>query len=246
MTVKITKLTAMNVEALNLMAPKVTGLVEVTKTTATFIGVTAYEALRMVAQMQDLAADTYGKTGAPYASLHAVVRKVNALAFAEQANEDRMRAESATVEATRDSGALAEGLAAAKARSEARSEADAASDPLVTLLNNTVPKSDAQVEQEIDDAFAELADLERRHATVVALKRSQAADIVPAGARVHAAVSDAAIVKAMADVMRQVGAGAAAFETWFAVQPARSGRVAGRLLAASKSGQRRPRRGRRG
>lgn len=220
MTVKITKLTAMNVEALNLMAPKVTGLVEVTKTTATFIGVTAYEALRMVAQMQDLAADTYGKTGGPYASLHAVMRKVNAASHVE-ARE-------------------------AQARSDARAETDAASDPLVTLLNNTVPKSDAQVEQEIDDAFAELADLERRHATVVALKRSQAADIVPAGARVHAAVSDAAIVKAMAGVMRQATAGAAAFETWFAVQPARSGRVAGRLLATSKSGQRRPRRGRRG
>jgi hypothetical protein len=87
--------------------------VEVTKTTATFVGVTAGEALRMVQRMQDVAADTFGKTGGPYASLHAVVRKVNALAAAE--------------------------IQEAQARSEARAEADAASDPLVALLNDTTP-----------------------------------------------------------------------------------------------------------
>jgi SepF-like predicted cell division protein (DUF552 family) len=182
MNVKITKLTPLNVEALNEMAPRVTGLVEVTKTTATFVGVTAGEALRMVQRMQDVAADTYGKTGGPYASLHAVVRKVNALAAAE--------------------------IREAQARSEARAEADAASDPLVVLLNDTTPmpadsseladlaaalettveelagsvhvmrdggviitpdSSESQAERDVDDAFAELKNLERRRAAVVGL-----------------------------------------------------------------------------
>lgn len=112
MDIKIVKLTPMNVEALNLMAPKVTGLVTITKTTATFTGVDARQALGMVSEMQAKAATEYGKTGGPYASLSAVRRKVAALVEAEQAEE----------------------LAAAQARSDARAEADAASDPLVALL----------------------------------------------------------------------------------------------------------------
>lgn len=212
MSTKIVKLTALNVEALNLIGPKVTALLETTKTTATFVGLTAYEALGIVGRMQDVAAAEYGTTGHPTASLNAVRRKLLTLAEAEQANEDRMRAESAKVEVMRDSDVLADGLAAAKARSEARAEQDAANDPLMVLLNNT----------------------------------THAASIAPVGPRVHAAVSDAAIVQAMAGVMRQATGSTMAFEQWFMTQPAWSGRVAGRLIPLSKSGQRRPKRSRRG
>jgi hypothetical protein len=191
MSIKIVKLTPANIEALNLMSPEITGLMEVTKTTATFIGVTAGEALRMVQEMQDLAADTYGKTGGPYAALNAVCRKVAVLAEVERLDGDRMRAESATVEAMRDSGALAEGLAAAQARSDARAESDAANDPLVTLLG-----------------------------TDPATGLTYGAAIRPKG-WVTAHVDSAPLT-------------------------AQRFRASGRLRAASKSGQRRPKRSRRG
>jgi hypothetical protein len=135
------------------------------------------------------------------------IARAEAEAYAEYEPIAFTRAESAKVEAMRDSGALTEGLAAAQARSEARAEADAASDPLMTLLNNTVPMpadsseladlaaalettveelagsvhvkgdggviitpdSSVQVERDIDDAFAELGNLERRRAAVVGL-----------------------------------------------------------------------------
>lgn len=179
MSIKIVKLTPANVEALNLMAPKVTSLVTTTKTTATFTGVDAYQASGMVGEMQAKAAAEYGKGGGPCTSLNAVRRKLLVLADAEQANEDRMRAESAKVEAMRDSGVLADDLAAAKARSQARAEQDAATDPLMVLLNNTT-RTPAPASS-VDDAPRE-----------------------------------------------------------------RAFRVSGRLMAASKSGQRRPKRSRRG
>lgn len=231
MSIKIVKLTPANVEALNLMSPEVTGLMEVTKTTATFIGVTAGEALRMVQKMQDLAADTYGKTGGPYAPLNAVRRKVAVLAEVERLDEDRMRAESAKVEAMRDSGALAEGLAAAKARSDDRAEADAANDPLVTLLG-TDPTTGMTYGAAI-----------RPKAWVTAHVDSE--PLSPVGARVHAALTDAEITRALGAVTRQATAGTLAMQR-YRMSAWSSGRVAGRLLAASKSGQRRPKRSRRG
>jgi hypothetical protein len=221
--------------------------------------VVAYEALVIVQRMQDMAAAEYGKTSGPYQALHAVRRKVLTLADAEQANRDRMRAESAKVEAMRDSGVLADGLAAAKARSEAQAEQDAANDPLVVLLNNTTPvasdgglvilagepepKSPAQVEWEIDDAFAELENLERRRDAVRAVARSNAAGIAPVGARVHAAVSDAQVDRVMATLAEQAVGTTVLFRAFG--RHSGPGRVAGRLIPLSKSGQRRPKRSKR-
>lgn len=210
MSTKIVKLTALNVEALNLIGPKVSALLETTKTTATFVGVTAYEALGIVGRMQDVAAAEYGTTGHPTASLNAVRRKLLTLAEAEQANEDRMRAESAKVEEMRDSGVLADGVAAAKARSEAQAEQDAANDPLIALLDNT----------------------------------THAANISPIGARVHAALSDAQVAQVMATLAEQAAGNTVVFRAlgWHSGP----GRVADRLIPLSKSGQRRPKRSRRG
>lgn len=210
MSTKVVKLTALNVEALNTMAPGHTSLLETTKTTATFVGLTAYEALGVVQRMRETAGERYGRKGGSYQALHAVVRKLLTLAEAEQANEDRMRAESAKVEAQRDAGTpaagLAAGLAAAKARSEARAEADAANDPLVTLLG-----------------------------TDTRTGMAYGAAIRPK-ARVTAHVTDSAEPPTAAG-------GTVAMVTAQATPGLR--RVAGRLLAASKCGQRRPRRGRR-
>lgn len=79
MSVKITKLTPANVEALELMAPGHTSLLEITKTTATFVGLTAREALGIVSRMRETAGERYGRRGGAYQSLHAVIRKVEAL-----------------------------------------------------------------------------------------------------------------------------------------------------------------------
>jgi len=111
MTVKIVKLTVPNVQALTEMieATKTTK-VTLTKTTATFDVPNAVQALDIVTEFQREAVARFGATGHPNASLHAVRRKVEALA--------------------------AEELNAAVARSEARAEADAATDPLVVLLTD--------------------------------------------------------------------------------------------------------------
>lgn len=116
MTTKIVKLTPANVKALELMAPGHTSLLETTKTTALFVGLTAYEALGVVQRMRETAGERYGRKGGAYQSLHAVVRKLLALAEEEQA--------------------------AAKVRSEARAEQDAANDPLVKLLDIPVGTPD--------------------------------------------------------------------------------------------------------
>lgn len=218
MSVKIVKLTALNVEALTLMAPGHTALLETTKTTATFVGLTAYEALGIVQRMRETAGERYGVKGGAYQSLHAVVRKLLTLAEAEQANEDRMRAESAKVEATRDSGALTDGLKAAKARSEARAEADAASDPLVALLG-TDPKTGMAYGAAI-----------RPKAWVTAHVTEMAEPV----ARVSSAV--ATVAERGRDAVE-------AFARYRAVREGSSA-APGRLLAASKTGQRRPKRGR--
>lgn len=225
MNTKIVKLTALNVEALNLMAPGHTSLLETTKTTATFVGLTAYEALGVVQRMRETAGERYGRKGGSYQALHAVVRKLLTLAEAEQANEDRMRAESAKVEAQRDAGTLAAGLAAAKARSEARAEADAANDPLVTLLG-TDPRTGMAYGAAI-----------RPKAWVTAHVDGMAEPV----AEVAGAV--ATIAEHGAVATRVVGA----FRTARQVSHTRTaGTAVGRLLAASKVGQRRPKRGRRG
>lgn len=226
MSTKIVKLTALNVEALTLMAPGHTSLMETTKTTATFVGLTAYEALGVVQRMRESAGERYGRKGGAYQALHAVVRKLLTLAEAEQASEEFTRAHSARVEAMRDSGALADGLAAAKRRSEARAEADAASDPLMTLLDTP-----ARTGLTITVGTPEP-------------KPVHAAAMSPVAVRVHAALSDAQVARAMATLAEQASTGAAALARFQRSQG--GGRVAGRLLAASKTGQRRPRRGRRG
>lgn len=231
MSIKIVKLTPANVEALNLMAPKVTSLVTTTKTTATFTGVDAYQASGMVGEMQAKAAAEYGKVGGPYASLSAVRRKVAVLAKAQQENEDRMRAESAKVEEMRDSGALTEGLAAAQARSDARAEQDAANDPLVTLLG-TDPATGLTYGAAI-----------RPKAWVTAHVDSESLSSV--AARVHTTLTDTEVARALGVVTQQAAAGTLVAEHCRALVRS-SGRVAGRLLAASKSGQRRPKRSRRG
>lgn len=142
MSVKIVKLTAPNVQALTEMIEVTkTTKVTLTKTTATFDVLTAVQALDIVTEFQREAVARFGATGHPNAFLHAVRRKVEALAAAEVEAEEFTRAESAKVEAIRDAGTLADGLAAAKARSEARAESDAATDPLMVLLNNTEPKA---------------------------------------------------------------------------------------------------------
>lgn len=79
MSTKITKLTALNIEALQMMAPGHTSLLETTKTTATFVGLTAREALGIVSRMQESAGERYGRRGGAYQSLHAVIRKLEAL-----------------------------------------------------------------------------------------------------------------------------------------------------------------------
>jgi hypothetical protein len=255
MSVKIVKLTALNVEALNRMAPQVTGLVEITKSTATFVGVTAGEAVRMVLKMQDLAGDAYGKTSGPYPALHAVRRKLETLVAAEITDQDRMRAESAKVEAMRDSGALTDGLAAARARSDARAEQDAANDPLMVLLNTTTPADESDVAllaETIGFTPDELDGAVRRRPdgglVILAGKpesRTHAASISPVGARVHAALSDAMVARAVMTLVERSEAATVAMERFrAATRP--TGRVAGRLLAASKTGQRRPNRSRRG
>jgi hypothetical protein len=76
MSIKIVKLTPANVEALELMAPGHTSLLEITKTTATFVGLTAREALGIVARMRETAGERYGRKGGAYQSLHAVIRKL--------------------------------------------------------------------------------------------------------------------------------------------------------------------------
>lgn len=186
MSTKIVKLTPSNIEALARMVEYTdTDRVTLTKTTATFAG-TAAEALEIVAWFQRAATAEFGATGYPNASLHAVRRKVEALAAAD--------------------------LEAAQARSAARAERDAATDPLVVLLNNT---------------------------------GTHAARIPSVAVRVHAALSDAEMAVTMATMSdRAVSATVAAGALCRAVRG--SGRVSGRLLAASKSGQRRPRRSRRG
>jgi len=126
-----------------------------------------------------------------------------------------MRAESAKVEAMRDSGALTKGLAAAKARSEARAEADAASDPLVTLLDDATPEP------------------------ITGLTYGAA---IRPKAWVTAHVMEAA--GAVATLAEQATAGTEAFERYRAARRNTSA-APGRLLAASKCGQRRPKRGRR-
>jgi len=136
MSTKIVKLTSANYDAMVRMIEFTdTDQVTMTKTTATFAG-TAREALETVAWFQRAATAEWGGKAFPNASLHAVRRKVEALAAAEVEAEEFTRAESAKVEALRDSGALADGLAAAKARSEARAEQDAANDPLMRLLTD--------------------------------------------------------------------------------------------------------------
>lgn len=223
MSTKVVKLTALNVEALNTMAPGHTSLLETTKTTATFVGLTAYEALGVVQRMRETAGERYGRKGGSYQALHAVVRKLLTLAEAEQANEDRMRAESAKVEAQRDAGTLAAGLAAAKARSEARAEQDAANDPLVTLLGTDTRtgmaygaaiRPNAWVTAHVDEPWGVI---DVPAGTVFDGQHRLNAVVLPK--RLHVYLTGGA-------------------------SPERA-RVAGRLLAASKCGQRRPRRGRR-
>ena len=136
MSTKIVKLTPANVEALELMASGITDDLTLTKTTATFKRMTAYDAMGIVERMRESAAIRFGRKGGAYQALHAVVRKLLVLAEADQEQEDRMRTNSAKVETQRDT----DTLAAAQARSDARAEADAASDPLVTLLG-TDPKT---------------------------------------------------------------------------------------------------------
>lgn len=242
MTVKIVKLTAANVEALAEMlaegSPWMKAVVTLTKTTATFDVPNAVQVMDIVYDMQTRAAALHGKVGGPYAALHAVRRKVDALAANEIANEDRMRAASARVEAMRDSGALADGLAQAKARSDARAERDAASDPLVALLNSTVPasvpepKPDMRPASGVDSvAFSMMQDT-----------RSYPASISTVGARVHVALSDAQVARVMV-VLAEQAAGATVVFRAFGRHAGR-GRVAGRLIPLSKSGQRRPKRNR--
>lgn len=70
---KITKLTAMNVSALEGWAEELK--VEVGKTTATFVG-TPQEAAARVRQVQEKVAAVQGRKAGAYASLHAVARKL--------------------------------------------------------------------------------------------------------------------------------------------------------------------------
>jgi hypothetical protein len=234
MSAKIVKLTALNVEALTLMAPGHTSLLETTKTTATFVGLTAYEALGIVQRMQETAGERYGKVGGPYASLSAVRRKLLTLAETEQAE--------------------------AQARSDARAESDAANDPLMVLLNDdrhtrsqAQAAADAKLDAllvpiaaiqtaEIDAEFAALRDLEDQLTSVRAARKVIPASVSTLGQRVTAALSDAQVTSALGRLAEQAAAGTMAAQ---AFRMARPSRVAGRLVAASKSGQRRPKRSKR-
>lgn len=200
MSVKITKLTPANVEALNLMAPGHTSLLEVTKTTATFVGLTAREALGIVARMRETAGERYGRRGGAYQSLHAVVRKVEALV------------------------------------SEADAETAAANDPLTVLVENTPapvvsgtpdPVTGLTVGAAIRPkswVTAHITDMKRpMNTALINQHAAQMTAIVDGG-------SQASGVFAMARKLSHTRT---------------AGTVAGRLLAKSKTGQRRPRRGRR-
>jgi len=222
MSTKIVKLTPANVEALELMAPGHTSLLELTKTTATFVGLTARESLGIVGRMQETAGERYGRRGGAYQSLHAVIRKLETLANDEINSEAFTRAESAKVEAIRDAGTLAE----AKARSEARAEQDAANDPLMRLLTDqeTVAEALGTTVENLDRDFP---------VTVSATIRPKA--------WVTAHVTEAA--GAVATVTEAGAAGVEAFRRYREARPGST--VPGRLRPAWKCGQRRPRRGRR-
>jgi len=195
MSTKIVKLTPANVEALELMAPGHTSLVETTKTTATFVGLTAREALGVVARMQETAGERYGRRGGAYQSLHAVIRKLET--------------------AVRDADA----------------EQSAATDPLVRLLTDTETVAEA-LGTSVENLDRDFPVTSPAYGAPIAPTTAVTAHVHPNTARKHA-------VKARM-VAEQAAAGA---------EPFRTGRpgagVSGRLLAASKTGQRRPRRGRR-
>lgn len=219
MSTKIVKLTAANIEALTRMVEyTATDQVTLTKTTATFAG-TAREALETVAWFQRAATAEWGGKAHPNASLHAVRRKVEALAAAEAEAEEFTRAESEKVEAIRDSGTLADGLAEAKARSEARAEQDAVNDPLVALLG-TDPQTGLTYGASITPKSWVTAHVDEPWG------------VIDTPAATLAMVADKAT---------------AATEAFSRYKAAREGSsaVPGRLRPASKCGQRRPKRGRR-
>lgn len=208
MSTKIVKLTALNVEALKTMAPGHTSLLETTATTATFVGLTAREALGIVARMQETAAEKYGKRGGAYQSLHAVIRKL----------ETAVR--------------------------ESEAEQAAANDPLVTLLND-VPADNSDTADL--DAVAEalgttVENLDRDFPVTTA---SVAAMSIRPKAWVTAHVTDVAEVSGAVATIAERGAVATAAFARFRAARQGSSAVPGRLLAASKVGQRRPKRGRR-
>jgi hypothetical protein len=79
---KITKLTEANIQALNLVIGN-DALVQLTATTATFVD-EGTELIEWWSGIMSRVAAKHGRHGHPYASLHAVTRKVNKAAQANK------------------------------------------------------------------------------------------------------------------------------------------------------------------
>jgi len=95
MTTKITGLTSSNTQALGLVGPEVTDQMVVGKTTVMFTGMTAINALALVAEMRVLIAARYGRNDSAYQAMCEVYHRVEHLAAVRSKEEYQARTESA-------------------------------------------------------------------------------------------------------------------------------------------------------